>query len=700
MFGKPEKLTKSKKKLENLSEVFGIEIQKETSNHVIINCPFCGHENSLFINSEELLWDCKVCGKKGRWEHFLTYIHKLYVSLTPDTALAKLANHRALPIEAFNNYNIAYTKGQYWLPIYNHANKVMNLKRFKLDSKLIGLKATENGIFNYQILLHTKRSAVYICEGEFDCIALNWLLKINKKPGIVIAIPGANNFKSNWVNYFLDRLVIMCLDHDGAGISGKRAIYNKLEALAQSITHVDWPEEYPPKYDINDFITAYAVKSGNPKEGMGLLEKIIVDYKKETEEYEEYEEVTYITKSTNRSDVVESSSDLLCIDSLIHCYGDVFELNDDFIIGIKICLATILSIRLPGGDPLWLFLVGPPGYGKTAILSSMKEAKKQCYFQSSLRRHSLVSGYRAVNGTDPSLIPKLDQKCLVLKDYTEILSKSGPDRDEIFGILRGAFDGYVERDFGNDIVRRYNVMFSMLAGVTNIIKSHSQATLGERFLRFCITTVGIDHDAQQKAAMKNAIIGSDKRIILQKQVKKFLNRKWDFSPATIQKMIPKWFIEKVIPLSRLLGHLRTQVARKERGLGRDTPAFRPEPESGNRIGIQLQRLAISLAIIEEKPEIDGEIYNIIKRVAVDTVRHYTTDIIELLVRISGEALTLKQISEAIDVPYSSICTIREDLQLIKLIERGDNIAVGSNNKIVHTFRITKHINDLWKKAEL
>lgn len=696
MFGKSEKLTKEKQRLSNLAEVFQVFTSRTVTNHIVVNCPICGHDDHCFINTETLAWDCKACEHKGAWEGLLTKIHASYLKMTTSTSIAKLANYRKLPIQAFKGSNIAFAKGKYWIPICNHQGKVLNIKHFKPEGRPIGLKATDQGIYNFQQLVQSRKEPIYICEGEFDCIALAWLLKVNNEPGVVIGIPGANTFKSTWMSHFIGRSVIVCLDHDGAGMSGTKSLFERLDPLTESFQYVAWPEEFVPAYDINDFISAYAVAKGEPAKGLTLLQKLIKSYNPNVNEQGDYEEVEEVLPAV----AGENSKEALSIDELIKCYADVFELNEDFIIGIKICLATILSIRLPGGDPLWLFLVGPPGYGKTAILSSMKEAKKQCYFQSSLRRHSLVSGFKGLEGNDPSLLPKLDQKCLVLKDYTEVLAKSGPDRDEIFSILRGAFDGYVERDFGNDIVRRYKVMFSMLAGVTNIIKNHSQASLGERFLRFSITTEGIDHDAQQETAMINALMGEDNRAVLLKQVKRFLNKKWDFSPARIKEIVPQWFRDRIIPLARLLGYLRCQVTRVERGIGRDTPAFRPEPESGNRVGIQLQRLAIALTIIEDKPTIDEETYSIMKRVALDTVRHYTTDIVELLVRADRASLTKKQISQDTDVPYNSIHVFIEDLQMLKIIERGDNILVGKSKNPVHTYRVTKYINDLWRKAEL
>ena len=190
MFGKPEKLTKSVQKLANLEQVFDITIDRTSGDHAIIECPFCGRPDVLFINTTNLLWDCKVCDKKGNWEGFLTNLHKDYLTVTPESALARLANYRRLPIQAIRKYKIAFSKGRYWIPIFNQNHRVVNFKHFRAEERPIGLKAHDSGIFNYQVLVNTKKSPVYICEGEFDCMALDWLLTANEREVVVVGIPG------------------------------------------------------------------------------------------------------------------------------------------------------------------------------------------------------------------------------------------------------------------------------------------------------------------------------------------------------------------------------------------------------------------------------------------------------------------------------------------------------------------------------
>ena len=107
-------------------------------------------------------------------------------------------------------------------------------------------------------------------------------------------------------------------------------------------------------------------------------------------------------------------------------------------------LATVVAHNYPG-DPVWLFLVGAPGSAKTEIIRTLRTSKT--YSLSSLTQHTLISGLKT-KGDDPSLLPKLDGKVLVIKDFTTVLSGRRDVRTEICGQLRDIYDGFCEKSFG------------------------------------------------------------------------------------------------------------------------------------------------------------------------------------------------------------------------------------------------------------
>src|SRR5262249_10135162 len=114
---------------------------------------------------------------------------------------------------------------------------------------------------------------------------------------------------------------------------------------------------------------------------------------------------------------------------------------------------------------------------------------------------ALISGYVDPDGPDPSLLPQLDGKCLVIKDFTTVLAMNPMQRDEIYGILRDVYDGHAAKHFGTGR-REYVSRFNMLAGVAlQIERAWHLSALGERFLTW---TMKVDHEEQTRRAMNNA----------------------------------------------------------------------------------------------------------------------------------------------------------------------------------------------------
>ncbi|MCH6574633.1 MAG: DUF2877 domain-containing protein [Bacteroidetes bacterium] len=89
-------------------------------------------------------------------------------------------------------------------------------------------------------------------------------------------------------------------------------------------------------------------------------------------------------------------------------------------------------------------------------------------------------------GGDPSLIPKLNGKVLVIKDFTTILGMHQGSKEEIFSQLRDVYDGSFDKQYGNGIRMIYKSKFGILAGVTPAIDGQASlhASMGERFLKF------------------------------------------------------------------------------------------------------------------------------------------------------------------------------------------------------------------------
>ena len=111
-----------------------------------------------------------------------------------------------------------------------------------------------------------------------------------------------------------------------------------------------------------------------------------------------------------------------------------------------IMMAVAISVVLPG-DPLWLFVIAPAGGSKTEQLRAY--SGDRIFTISTLTPQTLISGLKGFDKID--LLPNLDGKVLVIKDFTSILSKKPEDQTAIFADLREAYDGYLEKSFGSGV---------------------------------------------------------------------------------------------------------------------------------------------------------------------------------------------------------------------------------------------------------
>lgn len=670
-------------------EFFGVSFFGEPRNDEYIGkCFGCDKEKHLYLNHQKNVFKCHRCGIHGNTHSFLDYT---WIDLKENTQivhLEELANYRKLPLEAFKDIEIGYKHGIYYLPVRRPDNgNFIDFRWYKIGDKTKSISGAITGVYGFEKVNSQKYTfqKIHLCEGEFDAIALNYLFKKTNQQECAVSLPGVNNLKREWIPYLMDQHVNCCFDHDGAGKAGKEKAYTLLRPpVTKSLQHINWPELSPPGYDINDFVTSTAVKNNTFQYAYDTLQTLLLDILDPTKKVEVQEPKATIDHRVTFKELVSK-------------YAQNLELNANYIEAIKISLAAIMSIDIFGPNPIWLFLVGPPGYGKTALLSSFRQSNR-CIFLSSLSKHNLVSGFDTGKRNDPSIFPRLKNKCLILKDYTEILAKSQTDRAEIFSILRGAYDGSVEREFGNGVIRTYSDLnFPILAGVTDEINNHSTASVGERFLKFDMHSQKINEERQQEKALESALFGKEDEEELNAYVHHFLCQEWDFSKDKLRNILShSEYSAKLNALCRLAVWIRTPVIRHEFGNKQNHIAYEPRRESANRITVQLNKLAISMAILEDKNTIDKEIYATIKKVALNTVNGYTFKLLNLLYT-SDKPISLTDLSERLRLGRSQANTALEDLTLTSLVSKEK---LQSNGSLVTNayFKLSQETRDLWEKT--
>jgi hypothetical protein len=315
-------------------------------------------------------------------------------------------------------------------------------------------------------------------------------------------------------------------------------------------------------------------------------------------------------------------------------------------------------------DPIWLHLISAPSAGKTELLYSVFDCD-ETFFLSDFTAASLISGYKdpdrraratkatkakdgptpeeveALNGEgglsdsalvdaesspepaeaepaededeDYSLLPKLDGKVVVTKDFSVIHNKPSETRSQILSILRDVYDGYASRGVGNGAPKGFHSRFNYLTGMTpDIEKSWSLNTLGERFLMYRIHID--DRRAHALQALRNALDEDRGALLIRQELQSAVKAFMETVPRTKPK-VSNEMVHRILDLAELLSTCRTYVYRDRND---DLPCL-PQAELSARVGKQLLRVGQSVASVRGKPAVTDAEFTIMKRIALDSL---------------------------------------------------------------------------------
>jgi hypothetical protein len=343
---------------------------------------------------------------------------------------------------------------------------------------------------------------------------------------------------------------------------------------------------------------------------------------------------------------------------------------------IIIALATVFSNKL-SGDPLWMFLVGPPSTIKSEIIRSFGDKEDDLVFPlSTLTPNTFVSGY----SEGESLAPKIDGKILTMKDFTTILQKTNDVRNEILAQLREIYDGYISKATGGDAsYQNVHLKITVLAGVTPIIDVYDsvQSLLGDRFLKFRV--VAGDSKKTGKAATKAAGKEAEIRKELRGLMRAFLE---NLEPAEVG--ISRIRSTQILEAAELAAGLRTAVAKDWQGI----PQYMPQTEGIARIYKQLLKLSRSISLIMGKKSVDNEVIRYIFRVAFDTGDQRRVLILDALADLHDDVPT-SSVGLLVKLPTNAARKVLDDLNLIGKITKS-----GSEDK-GYSWGLEPHERENW-----
>lgn len=632
----------------------------ETEDHIIGACIFCKDNNHFFINIDTHKWDCKKCGKSGG---FLTFLKEVIENA--DNELNTLSQNRSIKIKTLNLFNIKINKdNQYLIPVYSEDNKIINIKIFNTEKKLfINTSTCKAEIFNLQNY-NKEYETVYLCEGEWDTMVIQEMINELKLKINCLGLPGANTWKNEWLVYLKEKAVYLLLDNDEAGEKGRNKILNILFPICRELKYIEWKKK-PKGYDIRDLYKDNELKCKSLHLAIRIRCKI------------------FVLNGHTANKII--STKIVPIDyiKVYEVYNKWLHLENNDIIDI---LYSVVLANRQQGDPVWLFLVAPPGFTKSELLMSFINCNK-ILATTSLTSASLVSGMGGANN-DNSLIPKLNGKVLITKDLTALLNMNPIARDEIFGVFRDIFDGRIDKYFSN-LERHYISKFGFIAGVTPVIEQYTDSftAMGERFLTW---KAYLPEDTTE--LIKKAILNVNNEIAMRNELniiaQQFLIQQFDIIPELNNK-----FIDKIVALAQLVAYLRSSVIREK--FSKEI-THKPIQELGTRLAKQFTKTKLALAQFKNKKITDHADYNLIKKLALHTIPSRHEEILKEGFN-NTSYFDIEYLSNKTNLPNITIQRLLENLTLMKvLIRKKINILKYGwvlSDKIKRILEITEVYND-------
>lgn len=646
------------------------------------DCPFCEAEGKFSVDVQKGKGQClhAACGIKCNHISFLTKFHKAWFDFTTDDHYQSLFDARGISPATLRRAGLAYDEySDRWLLPYKNpfSPHLTNLGYFHSRGKnayrIYKAPNIDNSLpltfYNpYQPIAKKESDVFYVCEGEWDTLAMMDILKDKDNP-IVLGVPGALIFPEANSKWFSSaKHVNLFYDNDEAGNLGKEKASLILHRWQKSVSAVDWStiDNAETNYDIRDMLTKHSETAYTD-----LTSALIPVTPGEGED--EDLSAGYVTSI---NDIVPIET----FDQYVDQYSKHLHLSDENIKAIAITMAIASSQYIPG-EPLWFFAVGQAGCGKTTLIESYGGNNEYFDYASRITAKSLVSGWNS--GGETSLLPRMNGKTFFIKDFTVVLGMPNEQRKEVFNLFRDIYDGTLNITFGNGKVCNFhNLRFNLIAGVTDAIKDHNDASMGERFLRFdymgseCDDLAIIDsalsgfgQTNSRKAALTEATLG---------YVKTLAENRWDLEELP---RLSEHSRTSISALARYTAHIRTRPANDRQ----DGLKYRPRKEVASRLALQFAKLGYALEKVFYPTKKHGSELDLsdrtlehIAKVAHDTSEGFNQDVIRQL-RLTPK-LGRKDLESKLRLQSTRIHRVMTDLQITKLVKVVTKLNDRSRNR--------------------
>lgn len=334
---------------------------------------------------------------------------------------------------------------------------------------------------------------------------------------------------------------------------------------------------------------------------------------------------------------------------------------------LRIVLGTIKAHYLDIGDPAWLFIVAPPGSGKTTTSIMGASGLPEVISLGDFTENTFLSGFHGHH--QPGLLEKLGEPSrdgstletegnaiFLAKDFTTVLSMHREKRAAILGQLREVHDGSFRRTFGTGVTKAWRGRVTIIAAVTPVLDRYNSifSVLGERFLQVRW------HRPDSEVAGEWAIQQQGKEADIQAKTREAIKGIFDKSFKSAPTL-PRAMQKRIASLAEVVALGRTHVYRN--GYGNREIEYVPESEANTRISKGLAVIARGVAALNRHVEVAEQDLQDAFRVGLDSLSEARKQI--LLAALKG--------ADVNTVPGARTVRVREieELEALGILGEGD-----------------------------
>lgn len=379
------------------------------------------------------------------------------------------------------------------------------------------------------------------------------------------------------------------------------------------------------------------------------------------------------TNAIKKASATETS-DVVTVEQIISQIQSVCTLPDEL---IKAVLAVSISVKLKLPSSLWLMVIGVPSSAKTDLVNFLRKIGF-VYFVDTLTQNPFASGYVAPEGKKSyDMLPEVNNKCFIVKDYTTIFSLSSETVKKLLGELVSIYDGQFKKFSPTRGLQEYKTNFSHIGCITpSALNKHTNYMniIGPRFLFYRIPKLD---EEKSKKGFEIAWQDDRKQRLskIEKQVAGFLstvtkkleedNVEIDFANEDIKKSLEE--------LATFTSKSRGIVITHEQSFKDDedknvtyTEVIDWQIEEPWRAFQQLKGLAIALSIINQTYKISEDEINILEKIVLSSMPVQRAEVLECFKK--QDALTARELSQLTKKSTRTCQRLLKELEFLGILK--------------------------------